>query len=91
MKLNAKIECDPILHSTIPNTKTGSRKILFDIYDDILIGLKNWAQNRSHHLTLFTESLRFWFIPTKESSSSSADLGTAHEKEQFETGKYEFF
>ena len=66
IKLNAKIECDPILHSST-EISTGGKKISFEIYDDILIGLKMWARDHNkNHLTMFTECLRFWFIPTKD-------------------------
>ena len=74
IKLNAKIECDPILHSST-EISTGGKKISFEIYDDILIGLKMWARDHNkNHLTMFTECLRFWFIPAKDAPPTPASL-----------------
>ena len=65
IKLNAKIESDPILHSST-EISTGGKKISFEIYDDILIGLKMWARDHNkNHLTMFTECQGFGLSPPK--------------------------
>ena len=64
--LHTNLQCTPAIRSVKPKERVGGRRIAFQLPNDVLEKVQNWAfDKKATHLCLFTERLRFWTTAPK--------------------------